>query len=112
MTTLINVLTVDAANQRQLLELLRDNTDRVIRTLDGWMATNLIASADGKRVVIHSQWRDTAAVEAMRRDPRMVAYFPRIAALATFDSIVGDVAYGFRADAGTVALDQTLQPTP
>lgn len=105
MTTLINILTVDPANQKQLLELLRDNTETVIRTLDGWMATNLIASADGKRVVIHSQWRDAACVEAMRRDPRMVAYFPRIAALAAFDSIVGDIVYGFHADADTVALD-------
>jgi quinol monooxygenase YgiN len=93
MTTLVNVLTVDPANQTQLLELLRANTDKVIRTLDGWIATNLIASADGTRVVIHSQWRDVASVEAMRRDPRMVAYFPRIAALAAFDSIVGDIAY-------------------
>ena len=93
MTTLRNVLTVDPANQAQLLELLRANTDTVVRTLDGWIATNVIASADGTRVVIHSQWRDAASVEAMRRDPRMLAYFPRIASLAAFDSIVGDVAY-------------------
>lgn len=93
MTTLINVLTVDPTNQARLLELLRDNIDSVIRTLDGWIATNLIASADGTRVIIHSQWRDAAAVEAMRRNPRMTAYFPRIAALAALDSIVGDVAY-------------------
>jgi len=93
MTTLINVLTVDPARQTQLLELLRANTETVVRTLDGWIATDLIASADGTRVVIHSRWRDAACVEAMRRDPRMAAYFPRIAALAAFDSIVGDVAH-------------------
>lgn len=93
MTTLVNVLTVDPANQTRLLDLLRTNVDTVIRTLDGWVATNLIASADGTRVVIHSQWRDAASVAAMRRDPRMTAYFPRIAALAALDSILGDVAY-------------------
>jgi quinol monooxygenase YgiN len=93
MTTLLNVLTVDPVNQSQLLGLLRANTDTVVRTLDGWISTKLIASADGTRVVIHSQWRDAASVEAMRRDARMVAYFPRIAALAAFDSIVGEVAY-------------------
>lgn len=97
MTTLVNILTVDPANQTRLLELLRANVDTVIRTLDGWIATNLIASKDGTRVVIHSQWRDAASVEAMRRDPRMVAYFPRIAALAALDSIVGDVAYALAA---------------
>jgi len=97
MTTLINILTVDPANQTKLLELLRANTDAVIRTLDGWLATNLIASADGTRVVIYSQWRDIASIEAMRRDPRMVAYFPRLLALATFDSIVGEDAHAAEA---------------
>lgn len=96
-TALLNVLTLDPANQPQLLELLRTNTNTVVRTLDGWIATNLIASADKTRIIIHSQWRDAASVEAMRRDPRMVAYFPRIAALAAFDSILGDVVHSIAA---------------
>ena len=93
MTILLNILTVESASQGRLVEMLRDNIDTVIRTLDGWISTNLIASADGKRVVIHSQWRDAAAVAAMRSDPRMVAYFPKLAALASFDSILGEVAH-------------------
>jgi quinol monooxygenase YgiN len=93
MTTLLNILTVDPANQGRLLQMLRANTDEVIRTLDGWISTRLIASADGTRVVIHSQWRDAAAIAAMRSDPRMVAYFPELVALASFDSIVGEVAH-------------------
>ncbi len=97
MTTLLNILTVDPANRDQLLALLRENVDTVIRTLDGWIATDLIASDDGKRVVIHSQWRDAAAVAAMRTDPRMVAYFPKLAALASFDGIVGELAHSARA---------------
>ena len=97
MTTLLNVLTVDPANQAQLVATLRDNTDTVIATLDGWISTSLIASADGARVIIHSQWRDAAAVGAMRVDPRMVAYFPKVAALASLDSTVGDVVYATEA---------------
>lgn len=110
MTTLINVLTLlDPANQPKLLELLRTNVDTVIRTLDGWIATSLIAAADGTRVVIHSQWRDTAAIQAMQRDPRMTAYFPRIAALAAFESIAGDVAHAAVA-ADIFPVDVELQP--
>jgi quinol monooxygenase YgiN len=93
MTTLLNILTVDPADQGRLLDMLRHNTDTVIRTLDGWVSTSLVASVDGKRVVIHSQWRDAGAVAAMRADPRMVAYFPQLAAIATFESIVGEVAH-------------------
>jgi quinol monooxygenase YgiN len=93
MTTLLNILTVDPGNRGQLLEMLQDNTDTVIRTLDGWISTSVIASADGTRVIIHSQWRDAAAVEVMRSDPRMAAYLPKLVALASFDSIFCEVAY-------------------
>jgi hypothetical protein len=36
-----------------------------------------------------SEWETPAAVEAMRSDPRMKAYFPMIIELASLDSIVG-----------------------
>jgi quinol monooxygenase YgiN len=92
-TTLINVLTVDPENQQKLLELLRQNTDEVVCTLPGWVSTTFVSSKDRSRVVIYSQWRDLASLQAMQSHPQMRAYFPRIAALATFDSIVGDVVY-------------------
>jgi quinol monooxygenase YgiN len=92
-TTLVNVLTCDPANQSALVELLRQNTDEVIVTLDGWRSTSFVAAQDGTRVVIISQWRDPAAVGAMQGDPRMHAYFPRIVALATLESAAGAVAY-------------------
>jgi quinol monooxygenase YgiN len=91
--TLVNVLTVDPANHDKLLALLRDNTETTISTLKGWIATSLIASKDKRKVIIYSQWQTLADVEAMRTEARMVAYFPRLAALAAFDSIVGDVVY-------------------
>lgn len=93
MTTLLTFLTVEPAKQSQVLDMLRDNIQTVIRTLDGWIATDLIAVADGTRIVIHSQWRDAAAVAAMRTDPRMVGYYPKLAALAKIDSIMGDVVH-------------------
>jgi quinol monooxygenase YgiN len=91
--TLVNVLTVDPANHDKLLTLLRDNTDTTISTLKGWIATSLIASKDKRKVIIYSQWQTLADVEAMRTEARMLAYFPHLAALAAFDSIVGDVAW-------------------
>lgn len=92
-TTLVNVLTCDPANQAALIDLLRQNIDTVIVTLDGWRSTSLVGAPDGTRVVIISQWRDPAAVGAMQGDSRMQSYFPKIAALATFDSVAGAVVY-------------------
>ncbi len=96
MTTLLTSLTVEPAKQSQVLDMLRDNIHTVIHTLDGWIATDLIAAADGTRIVIHSQWRDAAAVAAMRTDPRMVDYFPKLAALARIESIMGEVVHAAR----------------
>jgi len=96
-TTLINVLTVEPENQQKLIELLRGNTENVVSRLDGWISTSFISAADQRHVVIYSQWRDLASVEAMRTNPGMVAYFLRIAALAAFDSFAGDVVYNHHA---------------
>src|ERR1700731_4138257 len=76
-TTLINIMTVESENQQKLIKLLRDNTERVVGRLDGWISTSFIAATDQRHVVIYSQWRDLASVEAMQTNPDMVASFPR-----------------------------------
>ena len=96
-TTLINILTVEPENQQKLIKLLRDNTESVVSRLDGWISTSFTAATDQRHVVIYSQWRDLASVEAMQTNPDMVACFPKIAALAAFDSLAGDVVYNHHA---------------
>lgn len=90
---LINLLKVKPGNQEALIALLEQNTDTVIRTLPGWRTTRLIASKDGAGVVIYSEWETPEAVEAMRSDPRMKADFPKIAELASLDSITGSTVF-------------------
>ena len=87
--TLINLLKVKPENQDALIALLKENTEKVIRTLPGWKTTRLIAAEDGSAVAIYSEWETPAAVDTMRNDPRMRAYFPEIAALASLDSVLG-----------------------
>ena len=91
--TLVNILTCDPSDQTKLLNLLRENVDTVISTLDGWRSTSLVAAPDGVRVIIISQWRDSAAITSMQGDARMQACFPKIVALAAFDSTPGVVFY-------------------
>ena len=95
--TLINILTVEPEDHSRLVDLLRDSTEKVVSKLDGWISTSLIASKDLSHVVIFSQLRDLASVEAMRTNPEMVAYFPKVAALAAFDSFAADVVYNHHA---------------
>ena len=86
---LINLLKVKPGKQDGLIALLKQTTDTVVRTLHGWKTTRLIAAKDGAGVVFYSEWETRAAVEAMRSDPRMKVYFPKIIELASLDSIVG-----------------------
>jgi quinol monooxygenase YgiN len=86
---LINLLKVKPGKQDALIALLKQNTDMVVRTLHGWRSTQLIAAKDGAGVVIYSEWATPSAIEAMRSDPRMKAYFPKIIELASLDSIEG-----------------------
>src|ERR1700722_18250445 len=90
---LINLLKGKPGKQEALIALLKENTDTVIRTLHDWKTTRLIAAQDGAGVVIYSEWETPAAVEAMRSDPRMKAYFPEIIELASLDSIVGSAVW-------------------
>jgi heme-degrading monooxygenase HmoA len=90
---LVNLLKVKPGKQDALIALLTQNTDTVIRTLRGWKATRLIAAKDGAGVAIYSEWETPAAVEAMRNDPRMRAYLPKVIELASLDSIVGSAVF-------------------
>ncbi len=91
---LINLLKAKPGEQEALFALLKQNTEIVIRTLHGWRTTRLIASTNGSGVAIYSEWETQAAIEAMRVDPRMVAYFPKIAELASLESMVGSAVWG------------------
>jgi len=91
--TLINVMKVQAGMQAALIVLLQENVEKVITTLDGWRTTRLIAAQDGASVIIYSEWDTPAAIEAMRSDPRMQAYFPRILEMASVDSTIGEAVF-------------------
>ena len=89
---LLNHLKVDPANQAALIALLKGNIETVVSSLAGWRESKLIAARDGSSVTIYSEWESPAAVDAMRAEPRMQAYFPRISELASFDSVLGEIA--------------------
>lgn len=86
---LINLLKVEPSKQAALIALLKHNIEIVVITLGGWITSRLIAAKDGASVIIYSEWETPAAVEVMRTDPQMKAYFPQILELASFDSILG-----------------------
>ncbi|MGE0747320.1 MAG: antibiotic biosynthesis monooxygenase family protein [Rhodospirillales bacterium] len=91
--TLINVFTAEPGRQHELVDLLREGTERWIADIPEHLSTSLHAGKDGRRVVVYSQWKSAAGIDAMRRKPEMAAYLQRVAAIATFEAIACDEVY-------------------
>jgi quinol monooxygenase YgiN len=80
--TLVNTFTVKPERQAELVRLLDQATEQVIRHLDGFVSANIHTSLDGQHVANYAQWRDEAAFRAMMADERTREHRERAAALA------------------------------
>ena len=92
LTTLINVFHVDPDKTDALVSLLQAGTRDWICRVPGFVSSTLHVTRDRTRVVIYGQWRDAAAIDAMRASPQMPPYFARVQALARMDAMLCDVA--------------------
>jgi len=91
-TTLINVFRVEPEHTEALVALLKEGTDQWICKVPGFISSTLHVSRDRTRVIIYGQWRDAAAINAMRENPHMPPYFARVKALAQMEAMTCDVA--------------------
>jgi hypothetical protein len=93
--TLINVFTVDASNQSQLVELLTQVTDTFVRRARGFISSSLHRSRDGTKVTMYAQWRSLDDYETMRRHPGPTPYLQEALTMATFEPGIYDVVESF-----------------
>jgi quinol monooxygenase YgiN len=81
LTTVINVFEVEAAKQDELVSVLIEGADKVVRHRPGFVSANILASRDGTRVVNYAQWRSAADLEAILTDPAVQEYGKKAATL-------------------------------
>jgi quinol monooxygenase YgiN len=80
--TLINVFEVEPSRQQQLVDLLTEGTEKVMRRRPGFVSVNLLTSNDGTRVVNYAQWHSLEDIKATMADPDAQDYARRAAELA------------------------------
>jgi quinol monooxygenase YgiN len=80
--TLINVFVVKPERQAELVRLLDEATESVMKQLDGFVSANIHGSLDGTRVANYAQWRDEAAFQAMQQNEQAKVHMQKAAALA------------------------------
>ena len=97
---LINVFTVEPANQQRLLDLLVRATDGSVNRAPGFMSATLHRSIDGTKVAMYAQWRSVEDYEAMRRDPGPLPFLEEALTIATFEPRMYEIVRTF-SPAGT-----------
>ncbi len=93
--TLINVFTVEPANQQRLIELLTEATEVSVRRAPGFVSASLHRSTDGTKVTMYAQWRSIDEYQAMRRDPVPLPFLEEALKIAKFEPGVYEVARTF-----------------
>ena len=81
--TFINVIDVDPSRQQEVIDLLKEGTERVISRRPGFLSVTVLAGTDGSRVVNVARWESAEAVRATQADPAAAEYARRTAAIAT-----------------------------
>jgi quinol monooxygenase YgiN len=93
--TLINVFTVEPANQRRLVELLTEATEVSVRRAPGFVSASLHRSTDGTKVTMVAQWRSIDDYQAMRQDPAPLPFLQEALTIARFEPGVYEVVRTF-----------------
>jgi heme-degrading monooxygenase HmoA len=88
---LINVFTVDPAEQQQLVELWEHATDAVMRHQPGFISATIHRSLDGTKVINYAQWESREAFAAMFRHPEASEHLARLAEIGTPDPALCEV---------------------
>lgn len=95
MISLINVFTVDPANQDRLLDLLSRATDEFVSRAPGFVSSTLHRSLDGTKVTMYAQWRSAEDYEAMRQDPGPLPFLEEALTIAKFEPGMYEVVRTF-----------------
>lgn len=81
--TLINVFTVEPANQDRLVEAWQRSTDEVIRHLPGFVSANIHRSLDGAKVVNYAQWASREDFANFLADPTAREWLGQLSEIGT-----------------------------
>lgn len=93
--TLINVYSVDPANQEKLLQELIEAAETIMKSQNGFIGSRILKSRDGKSVTVYAHWERVEDAAEVFRNPKNVEYLKRIAQLGSPNPSFYDSAYSY-----------------
>ena len=82
LVTLINTYEVAPEKRAELVRLLNEATEKVMRHVPGFVSVNIHRSLDGTRVVNYAQWASRDDFTRMLESPQAQGQMKQLAALA------------------------------
>jgi quinol monooxygenase YgiN len=93
--TLINVFTVEPANQQKLVDLLTLATKSSVQNITGFISSSLHRSLDGTKVTMYAQWRSMEDYQNMRNNATASPYLQQALEFAKFEPGMYEVVETF-----------------
>jgi quinol monooxygenase YgiN len=103
---LINVFTVEPANQQRLVDLLTRATDGSVNRAPGFVSATLHRSLDGTKVTMYARWRNAEAYQAMRRNPGPQPFLEEALTIAKFEPAMYEIVRTFAPASGTPSIGE------
>src|SRR5579862_9844669 len=91
----VNVIEVDPSRYEELIAIVKEGNERVIRRRDGFVSAFLATTPDRSRVVTVARWTSPDAVKALQSDPVVGDYVKRTAAVAKANPTVFTIVAEF-----------------
>lgn len=92
----VNVCDVDPSRYEELLAIVKEGNDRVIRRRDGFISAIVASTPDTSRLVTMARWKSLDAIKALQSDPVIADYAKRTAAVAKSNPIVFTIVAEYR----------------
>jgi len=85
----------EPANQRRLIELLKQAIEVSVRRAPGFVSASLYRSTDGTKVTMSAQWRSIEHYQAMRQDAGPLPFLQEALTIAKFELGIYEVVRTF-----------------
>lgn len=92
----VNVVEVEASRYEELVGIVKEGNETVIRKRAGFISAFLAATPDKSRVVTVARWKNVEAIKALQSDPVVTELAKRTAAVAKSNPLVFTIVEEFR----------------
>jgi antibiotic biosynthesis monooxygenase (ABM) superfamily enzyme len=93
LVTLVNVFKVKPNHQQQLVDMLIEATEEVMKDLPGFVSANIHKSLDGEWVTNYAQWKSVEDFRGIFKNPDALKHMPKIGEIAESSPVLYEVCY-------------------